>query len=100
MTNRWIRRLSLGDSRLLLHDWRGRRNGAVLGELLLRLCHPGLELLLRHGAHLDGHAAVVGAADLVALAVICAGFVGVQPGFDGAARNGVALHAERRDEPA
>ncbi len=44
--------------------------------------------------------AVVGAADLVALAVIGAGLGGAEPRLDRAAGDGVALHAERGHEPA
>src|SRR5690349_9263952 len=78
---------------------RGRRR-VVGGVFLLRLGEPGRELGFRYGAHGDRHVGMILAADLVAAAVVDPWPVDAEPGFDDAARDGIALNAERRDEEA
>ena len=51
--------------------------GAASENLVFACVEPGVEFLRRHRAHDDRHPAVVGAADLVALAVEGAGLVGL-----------------------
>src|SRR6266545_3529402 len=75
-------------------------NWRCVRELGLRLDEPRVEFLWRYRAHNDRHAAMVRAADLVALAVEHAWLVHPEPRFDGPPRNGIALHAECRHEPA
>src|SRR6185437_12859615 len=66
----------------------------------LRLLNPRLEISFRHRTNRDRHSAVVLSADLIALAVEHAGHARFHPGLDRPARDGIALHAERRDEEA
>src|SRR3954453_24191074 len=67
---------------------------------LLLLLHPGIELRLRDCLDGNRHAAVILAADLVALPVEYARLRRLDPGLNGPAGNGVTLQAQRRDEEA
>ena len=75
-----------------------RRLVIVRGRLLGR--DPFVEIRLRLRLDDDRHEGVVDAADLVALAVIDAFLVDVEPRLVEAADDGIHLNAEGRDEPA
>src|SRR5579875_2858452 len=77
-----------------------QRAAVVARILLLGVGRPFGEILGRDRMDFNRHEGMVDAADLVALAVIDAGPLDLEPGLVDAAGHRVFLHADRRHEPA